>query len=341
MVNNIINKIGAAGLTGRGGACYPTALKWRAVKVSLVGAKKGYIVINGAEGEPGVKKDGYILDHYPQEVVNGIYLAYKYLGEKKIDKVYFFINSEYYKKYGVKIKQVLETKRFSSLEKKTEFIIKPKTLTYISGEESALLNIIEKKRTAPRLKPPFPTQRGLFTSPTLINNVETFYNVSLVSRGKYKNHRFYTINGAVRHPGVYYLPEDLTIEQVLERTNNQPSRNFFVQIGGEASGGILNSDQLQQMVTGAGSIMVYDINRTNEAKLIKYWLKFYYNQSCGNCTSCREGTYRLWELVNSKEFDQELFWELINNLEESSFCALGSSLPIPVKTYFKNILLTK
>ncbi len=338
MTNNIIKKIQTAGLVGRGGACFPTAKKWQAVKANLTGKKTGYIVINGAEGEPGVKKDGYILEHYSPEVINGVYLADKFLGSNKITKIYFFINQEYYNKYGASIKNILAAKKYSALNKKIEFILKPKKLSYISGEESALLNFIEGKKIEPRLKPPFPTKKGLFNKPTLINNIETFYNVSLVSKGKYNNYRFYTISGAVRRRGVYYLPADLTIEQVLLRTKNAPPYNFFVQVGGEASGEVLNSEQLQQAVSGAGSIMVYDINRTDGAKLIKYWLKFYYNQSCGNCTACREGTYRLWQLVNAKEFDENLFWELIDNLEDSSFCALGFSLPIPIKTYFQNIL---
>lgn len=340
-MNNIISKIRKAGLVGRGGACFPTALKWRAVKANLRGKKTGYIIINGAEGEPGVKKDGYILENYPEELIKGIYLACQYLGADSVEKIYFFINHEYHRKFAGNLKKLLSKKKYSSLESKMEFILKPKKLSYISGEESTILNIIEGKKHQPRLKPPFPVQRGLFGKPTLINNIETLYNVSLVNRGKYKQKRFYTLGGAVKNPGVYLLPEDFSINKILLKTGNKPSYKFFVQVGGDASGGILNDHQLKKIVTGAGSITVYNTQKTNDAKLIKYWLKFYRNQSCGNCTACREGTYRLWELVNAKQFDQTLFWDLVNNLEESSFCALGSSLPIPIKTYFKNILLTK
>jgi len=223
------------------------------------------------------------------------------------------------------------------LKEKIEFFIKPERLTYISGEESALLNLIEGKKVEPRRRPPYPTENGLHGRPTLINNPETFYNVSLVAQDHYKDTRFYTVSGAVKRPAVYELPFNLTIEEVLKRTNNFPDFPFFVSVGGEASGEVLNSNQLEQPVEGAGSIMIYDKRKTNEDKLLKYWLKFYYNQSCGKCTICREGSYRLWEIINSKEFKAKLFWEIIAGLEESSFCALGSSLARPLKSYFNNI----
>lgn len=334
---NILEKIEAAGLVGRGGACYPTAKKWAAVKASLKGNKTGYIIINGAEGEPGVKKDGYIIHHYPEEVLNGVYLADQFLGSEKIKKIYLFLNHEYFKDYAAGVREVLTLKKYAALAKKFEFFIKPERLTYISGEETALLNLIEGRKVSPRLKPPYPTASGLFNQPTLINNTETFYDISLVGRGKFKNERFYTLEGAVRHRGVFRLPAGLNIGEVLSRTGNQPNFEFFVQAGGEASGEIFNSEQLTAAVEGAGSVMVYDAKRTDKNKLIKYWLKFYHEQSCGNCTICREGTYRLWELSNQKEPDRKLFNDLVEALGESSFCALGHSLTIPIKSYFQNI----
>lgn len=334
---NILAKISAAALVGRGGASYPTAKKWGAVKAALQNKKQGYIIVNGAEGEPGVKKDAYILSNYPAEVVTGIYLADQFLGATKIKTVYLFLSREYYKKYSAGLKKVLAAKKYGALKEKIEFFIKPERLTYISGEESALLNLIEGKKVEPRLRPPYPTEHGLHGRPTLINNLETFYNVSLVDQNRYRDTRFYTINGEVKRPGVYELPLSLTIEEVLKQTHNLPSFPFFVQVGGEASGEVLNSEQLERPVEGAGSIMVYDKKRTDKDKLLKYWLKFYYEQSCGQCTICREGTYRLLEIINSRTFNSKLFWEIISGLKESSFCALGSSLPTPVISYFNNI----
>jgi len=336
--NNILKKIEAAGLVGRGGASFPTAKKWAAVKEALKTKPTGYIVVNGAEGEPGVKKDGYLIKHYPETVLNGVRLADQFLGQAKIKKVYFFLSKEYYRDYASGLKKVLVTKKYASLNKKLEFIVKPEVLTYISGEETALLNLIEGKKVEPRLKPPFPTAQGLHGRPTLINNTETFYDISLVSQGKYQEQRFYTISGAVKRPGVYNLPAQLSIEEVLRKTDNYPLNKFFVQVGGDASGEVLNSGQLAAPVEGAGSIMVYDEKRTDQHKLLKYWLKFYKEQSCGQCTICREGTYRLLELINSSQADKKLIRELLDVLEDSSFCALGSSLPIPVKSYWQNVL---
>lgn len=338
---NILDLIDEAGLVGRGGASFSVAKKWTAVKEALATRKTGYIVVNGAEGEPGVKKDGYILNNYSEEVVNGIYLADKFLGKEKIKHVYFFLSHDYYKNYAPKLKEVLVQKKYSALEEKIIFIVKSEDLFYISGEETALLNFIEGKKIEPRLKPPYPTEHGLFKAPTLINNVETFYDISLVSRGQFKNERFYSINGAVRHRGVYHLPAILNIEDVLRHTNNIPDFSFFVQIGGEAAGEVLNSGQLNHPVEDAGSITVYDLKKTDGHKLLSYWINFFAAQSCGNCTTCREGTYRLKELIKQKNFDKELFGEIITSLEETSFCALGRSLPVTIKSYFLNILKKK
>lgn len=255
---NILDKISEAGLVGRGGAAYQTAEKWTAIKDSLRNRKIGYMVVNGAEGEPGVKKDGYILAHFPEEIIRGVFLADNFFGAKKIKKVYFFLNPEYVKKYAGNLQRILNQKKYQALLKKTAFVTKPKIGAYISGEETTLLNILEGKRTVPRVRPPYPPEHGLFGHPTLINNVETFYNVSLVESGRYQEKRFYTLSGALKHPGVYCLPASLTVEDVLRESHNWPTDPFFVQVGGEASGEILNSDQLMHPVEGAGSIMVYN-----------------------------------------------------------------------------------
>ncbi len=340
MINKtkIIKEISDAGLVGRGGASYPTAQKWVAVHDALKTKKIGYIIVNGAEGEPGVKKDGYLIEKYPETVIDGIFLADEYLGPNKIKKIYFFLSKEYYRKYASGLKKVLALKKYKRLAEKLEFFIKPEALAYICGEETALLNLIEGKKIEPRLKPPYPTTSGLHGHPTLINNIETFYNVSRVNRGKYQEDRFYTITGAAKHRGVYQLPINLTVEALLRKTGNYPDWPFFVQVGGEASGEVLNAKQLDRPVEGAGSVMVYRAKGTDKHELLKYWLKFYRDQSCGKCVTCREGTYRLWELINRKKMDYPFFWEIVLALEETSYCGLGSSLPLPIKSYFNNIV---
>ena len=333
----LIKKIEEAALVGRGGASYPVALKWQAVKSALKIKKRAYIIVNGAEGEPGVKKDEYILKNYCADVINGVYLADKFLGSNKVAKIYFYLNRDYFRNYSANIKKIASTKKFTSISKKIEFFIKPEKLFYISGEETAIMNLIEGKQAMPRLKPPFPYEAGIFASPTLINNVETFYEVSLVSENKHEAERFYTFSGALKHRGVFNLPAHLSVEQALRATDNYPVAPFFVQVGGGVSGEVFNSSQLDMPLGGTAALMVYNLKNTDQKKLLEYWLRFYYEQSCGQCTICREGTYRLLELVLKKDYDQKLFNELLAALEDSSFCALGSSLPVSVKSYLENI----
>ncbi|MBU4454938.1 hypothetical protein KJ586_00275 [Patescibacteria group bacterium] len=354
-MQNIIDKIKKAGLVGRGGACFPTATKWEMVK-NAAGEKK-YIVCNASEGEPGVKKDGYILEHFPEKVIDGMKIAVDFLslgnkGKKTVDvKGYVYINPEYYKKYGKKLEDIIRKIPPSPLAKGgnppippceggqiIEVFKKPESAGYIGGEETSALNAIEGKRIEPRLRPPFPTTNGLWNCPTIINNVETLYNVSLVASGEYKKNRFYTINGDCLWTGVYEFSEDWTIEKILKETNNYPNFDFFTQIGGDGSGEILNSKQLNIQATGAGSITVFSVLKHKPLDLIKKWLDFFISESCGQCTPCREGIYRLLEIVKSPKPDWHLFGELLNNLSETAFCGLGCVVPVPIKSYFENVL---
>lgn len=329
---SIIKKIEEACLVGRGGANFPTHLKWQAVKNNK--SKIKYLIINGAEGEPGIYKDGYIIKNFLSEFSIGVKIASNFIKAKKI---YFYLNSKYYKLYKNNI-----IKNFNSigLKGKFEIIEKPKNAGYIGGEESTILNIIENKRIEPRLRPPFPTERGLFNEPTLINNIETLYNVYLVSENKFENKRFYSINFEQKNKGVYFLPDDLNIEDILRQTKNYPNYQFFVQVGGDASGEVLNQKQLKQKVSGAGSITIYKLKNHKPEKLINYWLSFFVDNSCGQCTPCREGAYRLLEIFKKEKIllkNNIEFLNLCENLKISSFCALGTSVPIAILDYFKNV----
>lgn len=325
-MENIISKIKKAKLVGRGGACFPVDKKWQAVKKSS-GDK--HIIANGAEGEPGVKKDEYILANYPKEVINGIKIASKYLGSTK-NFLYLNHNFKYLEK---NLREVIKKEKIN-----IEIIYKPKNVGYVGGEETALIKVIEGDKVEARLKPPYPVEKGLYNQPTLINNIETLYNISLASRGKYKNERFYTVSGDCCNPGVFKLKDNLNISEILEKTKNNIDEKYFVQVGGDASGEILNNNQLDKLVSGAGSITIYKLDKNKRKEIVKKLVDFYVKNSCGRCTPCREGTYRLQEMLNDKEkMDWNLFIELLNNLGNNSICALGSSLPIPLKSYFKNV----
>jgi len=339
-MKNIINKIEDANLVGRGGACFPVYLKWQAVACAK--GREKYLIINGAEGEPGIYKDGYIIKKYLPELSLGVKIASDYI---KAEKIFFYLNHKYFKLYQKNI-----IKEFNKVGLKGKFIIfvKPQNSGYIGGEESTALNIIEGQHLEPRLRPPFPTEKGLFGKPTLINNVETLFNVGLVSQNKYENKRFYSINIGSKNKGVYFLSSDLTIKEILQQTNNYPKYSFFVQVGGDASGEVLNQKQLDQEVSGAGSITIHNLKDHQPFELINYWLRFFADSSCGQCTPCREGTYRLLELFNNvknknkkglKElYNNQDYLDLCQSLRLSSFCALGCSVPIAISSYFKNIL---
>ncbi len=323
---NVLSKIKKAGLAGRGGACFSTAVKWDMAE--KVKGERKFVVCNAAEGEPGVKKDGYILEHFPEKVVDGMKIAIDFLGA---EKGYIYINKNYYKKYSRNLARLIG-------DDPIELFIKPADSGYIGGEEGSALNAIEGKRVEPRVRPPFPTTNGLWDCPTLINNVETFYNVSLAASDEYENKRFYTISGDCLHDGVYAFPDDWTIQKILKETKNYPDFSFFAQIGGGASGEILASRQLKRQVSGAGSIAVYSTIKRKPMDLIKKWLEFFINESCGQCVPCREGVYRLLEISKSKDPDWQLFEELLDNLSETASCGLGCVVPIPIKSYVKNVL---
>lgn len=324
---DLLKKIKEAGLVGRGGASFPTWQKWAMVK-DAPGEKK-YVVCNASEGEPGVKKDKYILEKFPEAVIDGMQRAAEYL---LANKAFIYLNPSYFKELKPKLERAIGHAKYIKL------FMKPHASGYVGGEETSCINTLEGKRTEPRLRPPFPTTNGLWNSPTLVNNVETFYNVSLVAHNQYAGKRFYTIEGDCLWNGVFYLPESYSIEKVLKVTKNYPDFPFFVQVGGGASGEVLNSKQLKKPAGGAGSIKIYSFAKHDFKSLMFNWLNFFFNESCGLCTPCREGVYRLKELIASPKPDLSLFKDLVLNLEEAAFCGLGGAVPIPLKSFCKNVL---
>ncbi len=332
--NNIITKLKKAGLIGRGGACYPTWMKWSAVKENLdklePKSRIGYVICNVSEGEPEVKKDHYILKHWPERVIDGMKIAINYLGA---EKGYLYINKPYYKEFAKNLTHLID-------KSPIELFVKPHDAGYIGGEENALMNAIEGKRVEPRLRPPFPVEKGLWGYPTLINNVETLYNVSLVYADKYKKTRFYSINGDALWEGVYEYPEDMPMVEILRATKNYPKFPFFVQVGGGASGEVLNSNQLNRPAFGAGSITIYSMVKHAPLKVVRNWVNFFQQNSCGQCTPCREGTYRLKQELDKSAPDWNIVSVLLTTLKETSFCGLGCAVPVPITSFVQNVLST-
>jgi len=320
---DIIQKIKESGLTGRGGASFPTGDKWEAVK-NASGEKK-YIIVNASEGELGVMKDGFILENYPQEVVNGVKIALETFPNSE---AYIYLRKDYYDKFKAKLVEL--TKNL------------PITLTrepggYLCGEESTLIESIEGNRFEPRMKPPFPTEKGLYGCPTLVNNLETFYSISKIYKDEYRGNRFYSITGDVKNPGVFEFSEEWTIEKILKETNNFPEKEFFIQVGGGASGVILTDKELNNRATGAGAIIVYDKEKTDPKKLMKKWIDFYFNENCGKCVPCREGVYRIKEILDGDNMDMEKLKDILFVLKETSFCPLGKGVSTPFESFLEKI----
>lgn len=320
----LIEKLNESGLKGRGGGAFPVGLKWELTKKAK--GKSKYVICNASEGEPNVFKDGYILRNYLNEVINGIDLAMKTISA---DAGYIYINSEYYKELREDIELAIGKKKIIIFEKKAR---------YIGGEETAICESIEGRRAEPRSKPPFLTDSGLFGCPTLMNNVETFYYVSQIAKGKYKKSRFYSINGDVENEGVYELPEEMTIFEVLRKTNNYPSFDFFAQVGGGASGEIMIMEELNRPVTGAGSITIFNKNKTDVFALMEGWAEFFHIGNCDKCVPCREGAYRIYEMVKKRKLDYDVLDDLFLSLKESSFCALGRGIPIPFMSLIEKVI---
>lgn len=306
----IIKNLKASGILGRSGSAFPVGQKWQLVKEEK--ANKKYIVCNAASGEPYVLKDEYILDNYAQEVIKGIEIALETINNSS---AYIYLRKDFYQKFKNKL---------LGLTKNLPVKLIKKPGGYLSGEETSLCQAIEGKRPEPRLKPPFPTEKGLFNCPTLINNVETFYYVAKIAAGKYDQTRFYTVNGQAKHKGVYCLPLDWTIEKVMKETGNWPAFDFFVQVGGGASGEIMVKQELKKnKVSGPGAIIIYNKEKINPFKLMVKWADFFMKENCDKCVPCREGVYQIKQIVKKGQLNKKKLNDLDFILRQTSFCGLG------------------
>lgn len=325
---NIIAKLKTSGLTGRSGSGFPTGLKWEAIKKAK--GKEKYVICNGAEGEPEVFKDKFILENYPKEVVEGVKIATEAL---KAKAGYIYLKGDYYEKIGEKLKAIIGKDKITIFKKPLE--------KYIGGEETSVIEAIEGKRMEPRQKPPYVTESGLFNCPTLVNNVETFYFVSKIAKDEYKKTRFYCISGAVKNKGVYEFSESWTVEKILKESGNFPDFEFFAKVGGGVCGKVFLKKELGQKICGAGSIIIYDLQKTDSMLLMQKWAEFFSKQNCDKCVPCREGAYRISEIVKKGKIekeDMETLEDLFFVLQETSFCSLGKGMPAPFKYAISKLL---
>lgn len=333
----IIKKIIASGLAGRGGACFPAGKKWQAVlDASRKQGVSPFVICNSYEAEPDVFKDRILLEENPRLVVEGILIAAKTLGAKT---GYVYLNP-YYKKAFKKLQPLL---------KEAEKILPDFNLkiflgggNYICGEETALLESMEGRRGEPRQKPPFPVERGLFGKPTLINNAETFANIPLIFSGKFKNTKLFCLTGkAAKNSGVYELPAETKISDLIFNPpagGGKKEKPGFVQIGG-FGGEILRPEELKDEIIASGAAAVsIELKNKKLADILRERAEFFASESCGKCVPCREGTFQISEILEKKNLsakDKKRINDLIFALKEASFCAFGSLAAVPISSFLR------
>ena len=348
--DKVIAEVKASNLKGRGGAGFPCGAKWELAK-SAPGDEK-YVICNADEGEVGTFKDRYIIEHDPFSLLEGIAIAAYAVGAKK---AYLYLRGEYhYLLDGLRKALDLATgKGFIDLP----IEIREGAGAYVCGEESALMNSLEGKRGEVRFRPPFPPTSGLFNKPTIINNVETLMNIpAIIEKGASwfssigtpgsAGTKVFSVSGDVARPGVYELPMGSRLSDLLTLTGASDVK--MVQIGG-ATGGVVPASMIEtplsyETVLGSGAIMV--LNSTRDViDFVSRTIEFLNEESCGECTPCREGTQVMVEILerlakgDGVPEDIENLEALSRVMMASSLCGLGQAAPVPVLDtikYFRN-----
>ena len=340
------DKLLESGLRGLGGAGFPSGRKW-----GFVRANPGprYLAVNGDEGEPGTFKDRYYLERTPHLFLEGMLIA---AWAVEAERAYVYMRDEY-----PAVLHILATE-IAALE--AAGIVEPGYIdlrrgagAYICGEESAMIESIEGKRGLPRHRPPYVAQVGIFGQPTLVHNVETLHWIARVCREgaeclntTEKNGRTglrsYSVSGRVAKPGVYLLPAGSTILDVIEAAGGMAPGHVFkaYQPGGPSSGLLpasisdvpLDFDTLQPLGTFIGSAAVVVLSDQDSARAAALnMLKFFEDESCGQCTPCRVGCEKAVKLMEADRWDQPLLEELCEAMADASICGLGQAAPNPIR----------
>ncbi|MEO0524915.1 MAG: NAD(P)H-dependent oxidoreductase subunit E [Pseudomonadota bacterium] len=345
------DKVLSAGLRGLGGAGFPAGKKLRFVR-----AEPGprYLAVNGDEGEPGTFKDRYFLERAPHLFLEGMLIA---AWAVEAQTCFIYMRDEY--------PAVLEILRREILALEEAGIVEPGYIdlrrgagAYICGEESAMIESVEGKRGIPRHRPPFVAQVGIFGRPTLVHNVETLHWIarvlregpeilSSVERNGRKGLRNYSVSGRVATPGVYELPAGSTITDIIEAAGGMADGHVFkaYQPGGPSSGLLpaslndvpLDFDTLQPHGSFIGSAAVVVLSGQDSAKAAALnMLRFFEDESCGQCTPCRVGCEKAVKLMQADNWDQGLLEEVCQAMADASICGLGQAAPNPIRLTMKH-----
>lgn len=361
----IINTVKDSGLRGRGGAGFPTGLKWSFVPQN--DGKPHYLVVNADESEPGACKDIPIMMANPHALIEGVIITSFAI---RANHAFIYIRGEVPNALRKVASAVEEARRAGLVGKNIlgsgfdlEIVVHSGAGAYICGEETALLDSLEGFRGQPRLKPPFPAVAGLYASPTVINNVETICNIPyIVDRGvewfrqfgteKSPGFKVWAVSGHVNNPGIFEAPLGITMRQLLEYAGGvRGGGKVKFWLPGGSSVPLLTEEHLDLPLTyeemaaagtmlGTGTPMIFD-ETVSVVKAVTRWLEFYKHESCGKCTPCREGTYWItgmlenFEHGHAKETDLELLVSACNQIAGRSFCALGDAAATPFPAALK------
>ncbi|WP_437871617.1 NAD(P)H-dependent oxidoreductase subunit E [Methylorubrum extorquens] len=346
-VDDVLKVLDDGGLRGLGGAGFPTGRKWRSVR-GEPGPR--LMAVNGDEGEPGTFKDQLYLNTDPHRFLEGMLIGAHVV---EAADVYIYLRDEY------PISREILAREIAKLpEGGTRIHLRRGAGAYICGEESSLIESLEGKRGLPRHKPPFPFQVGLFNRPTLINNIETLFWVrDLIERGAewWKSHgrngrvglRSYSVSGRVKEPGVKLAPAGLTIQELIDEYCGGISdgHSFAAYLPGGASGGILPASMndipldfgtLEKYGCFIGSAAVVILSDQDDVRgAALNLMKFFEDESCGQCTPCRSGTQKARMLMENGVWDTDLLGELAQCMRDASICGLGQAASNPVSTVIK------
>jgi len=347
-VQEMVNQ---SGLRGLGGAGFPSGKKW-----GFVRAAEGprYLAVNGDEGEPGTFKDRYYLERTPHLFLEGMLIA---AWAVEADKCFIYMRDEY--------PVVLDILRNEIASLEAAGLITPGYVdlrrgagAYICGEESAMIESIEGKRGLPRHRPPYVAQVGIFDRPTLVHNVETLHWIaricregpeilSSVEKNGRRGLRSFSVSGRVANPGVHLLPAGSTITDIIEAAGGMADGHIFkaYQPGGPSSGILpaslndvpLDFDTLQphgSFIGSAAVVVLSDQDRVRDAAL--NMLRFFEDESCGQCTPCRTGCSKAVQLMRQDVWDQTLLTDLCDVMQDASICGLGQAAPNPIRLTMKH-----